>query len=154
MVINCQNCPCLDNEYLWLWVHGGWWNIYQNLWVHDCRWSWGVCVLFFFLLWQQFCYKKEGYLLNESSYWKKKTCFFCMFCSTISKTPSHMTVWSFRFSSGSGSVCTHRISVVVYDYFPSSNNRNPRGHTQTLPLENLKLQIYSATSLAKLKCTE
>ena len=34
-------------------------------------------------------------------------------------------IWSFRFSSGSVSVCTHRISIVVYHYFRSSNNRNP-----------------------------
>ena len=41
-------------------------------------------------------------------------------------------LWSFRFSSGSVSVCTRRISIVVYNYFGSSNNRNlGRAYTYT-----------------------
>ena len=35
------------------------------------------------------------------------------------------TVWSFRFSSGSGSVCTRRISIVRGTKVVIHNNRNP-----------------------------
>ena len=42
------------------------------------------------------------------------------------------TVWSFRFSSGSVSVCTHRISIVRGMKIVIHNNRNPtRAYTYT-----------------------
>ena len=45
-----------------------------------------------------------------------------------------LTVWSFRFSSGSGSVYTRRISFVPRTI------EILRVHTLTLPFENLQLQ--------------
>ena len=49
-----------------------------------------------------------------------------------------VTVWSLRFSSVS--VCTRRISIVVYNTFVPRTKEIPCVYTLTLPLENLKLQ--------------
>ena len=50
----------------------------------------------------------------------------------LRKPSLFVTLLTFRFSSGSVSVCTRRISIVVYNYFCSSNNRNPvRAFTYT-----------------------